>query len=327
LLHHLVNKYIPLHLLVEVNQKMSKSITPSQILQSLSEATAEIVSNTAPSLVTVNNGMGSGSGIVWSPDGYIVTASHVIGKRSMVKVSLGNGKSHEAKVIGRDPYTDIALLRIEARNLKSIEAGDSQSLKPGQFILALANPFGRQVSATQGIITAVHGTIRTWGGITIEDTIITDARLNPGYSGGPLIDVQGRLIGLNTAFVWNRGIAVPIDTIKHIVESLKIEGKIKRAYLGIVSDTVRLPEEVAAQAQVSQHSGVMIYQVEADSPAKKAGLAMGDVIIKFNDKNIENINDLHRYLTEEIIGKPTKLQTLRGETLTELTITPNARAE
>lgn len=306
---------------------MSKSITPLQILQSLSEATAEIVSKIAPSVVTVNNGMGSGSGIVWSPDGYIVTASHVIGKRSTVKVSLGNGKSHEAQVIGRDPYTDIALLKIEAKNLKPIEPGDSQSLKPGQFVLALANPFGRQVSATQGIITAVHGTIRTWGGITIEDTIITDARLNPGYSGGPLIDVHGRMIGLNTAYVWNRGIAVPIDTIKHIVESLKTEGKIKRAYLGIVSDTVRLPEEIATQTQVSQHSGVMIYRVEAGSPAKKAGLAMGDVIIKFNDKNIEDINDLHRYLTEETIGKPTKLQTLRGENLTELTITPNAKTE
>ncbi|HKZ94513.1 MAG TPA: trypsin-like peptidase domain-containing protein [Candidatus Bathyarchaeia archaeon] len=306
---------------------MSKTITPLQILQSLSEATAEIVSKTAPSVVTVNNGMGSGSGIIWSPDGYVVTASHVIGKRSTVEVSLGDGKSHEAKVIGRDPYTDIALLKIEAKTLKPIEPGDPQSLKPGQFILALANPFGRQVSATQGIITAVHGTIRTWGGITIEDTIITDARLNPGYSGGPLIDVHGRMIGLNTAYVWNRGIAVPIDTIKHIVQSLKNEGKIKRAYLGIVSDSVRLPEEVATQAQVNQHSGVMIYQVEAGSPAKKAGLAMGDVIIKFNDKNIENINDLHRYLTEEIIGKPTKLQTLRGENLTELTITPNAKTE
>ena len=120
---------------------------------------------------------------------------------------------------------------------------------------------------------------------------------------------------------------MPIDTIKHIVESLKTEGKIKRAYLGIVSDTVRLPEEIATQTQVSQHGGVMIYRVEAGSPAKKAGLAMGDVIIKFNDKNIEDINDLHRYLTEETIGKPTKLQTLRGENLTELTITPNAKTD
>ena len=293
----------------------------------MSEATAEIVSRTAPSVVTVNNGMGSGTGIIWTSDGYVVTASHVIGKRSTVKVTLEKGKSYEAKVIGRDPYTDIALLRIEANLVRPIEPGDSGNLKPGQYILALANPFGRQVSATQGIITGVHGTIRTWGGMTIEDTIITDARLNPGYSGGPLIDVYGRMIGLNTAYVWNRGIAVPVDTVKHIVESLKNEGKVKRAYLGIVSDTIRLPEEVATQPMVNQHSGVMIYQVEPDSPAKKAGLAMGDVIIKFNEENVEDIDDLHRYLTSEIIGKPTKLQTLRGENLTELTVTPNAKAE
>jgi S1-C subfamily serine protease len=308
-----------------VIKKMSKPLEPLRILQSLSEATAEIVSKTSSSVVTVNNGMGSGSGTIWSPEGYIVTASHVVGKRSTVEVGLGNGKSHEAKVIGRDPYTDIALLQIEAKTLKPIELGDSQNLKPGQFILALANPFGRQVSATQGIVTAVHGAIRTLGGITIEDTIVTDARLNPGYSGGPLIDVYGKMIGLNTAFIWNRGIAVPINTIKHIVETLKNDGKIKRAYLGIVSDTVRLPQEIATQ--VNQQSGVMIYQVEADSPAKKAGLAMGDVILKFNQKSIHSINDLHRYLTEEVIGKPTSLQTLRGENPTELTITPNTKAE
>jgi len=304
---------------------MSKPLEPLRILQSLSEATAQIVSKTSPSVVTVNNGMGSGSGTVWSPEGYIVTASHVVGKRSTVKVGLGNGKSQEAQVIGRDPYTDIALLKIETKTLKPIELGDSKDLKTGQFVLALANPFGRQVSATQGIVTAVHGAITTIGGITIEDTIVTDARLNPGYSGGPLIDVYGKMIGLNTAFVWNRGIAVPINAIKHIVETLKHDGKIKRAYLGIVSNTVRLPQEIATQ--VNQQSGVMIYQVEADSPAKKAGLAMGDVILRFNQKSIHSINDLHRYLTEEVIGKPTKLQTLRGENPTELTITPNAKTE
>jgi len=306
---------------------MSKSIASLQILQSLSEATAELVSKTAPSVVTVNNGMGRGSGIVWSPDGHIVTASHVVGKRSTVEVSLGNGKNYESQVVGRDPYTDVALLKVETKNLRPIELGDSQNLKPGQFVLALANPFSRQVSATQGIVTAVHGAIRTWGGITIEDTLVTDARLNPGYSGGPLIDVYGKMIGLNTAYVWNRGIAVPITTVKRIVESLKKEGKIKRAYLGIVSNTVTLPQEIATQPQINQPSGIMIYSVEQGSPAKKAGLAMGDVIIKFNDKSIESINDLHRLLTDEIIGKTTKIKTLRGENLTELTITPNAAAE
>jgi S1-C subfamily serine protease len=293
--------------------KLSKSFEPSQLLQALSEATVEIVSKITPSVVTINNGVGSGSGIVWSQNGLIVTASHVVGKASTVKVNLGNGKNSEAIVIGRDPYTDIALLKIETRKLRPIELGDSRNIKPGQLVLALANPFGRQVSVTQGIVTG------------FEDTIITDARLNPGYSGGPLVDVYGRMIGLNTAYVWNRGIAVPINTIKRVVEALENDGKIKRAYLGIVSDTVRLPQEIATQ--VNQQGGVMIYQVEPNSPARKAGLAMGDVILKFNQQSIQSIDDLHRYLTEEVIGKPTRLQTLRGESPTEVTITPNIKTE
>jgi S1-C subfamily serine protease len=240
-------------------------------------------------------------------------------------VNLGNGKNYEAIVIGRDPYTDIALLKIETRKLRPIELGDSRNIKPGQLVLALANPFGRQVSVTQGIVTGFQDTVRTPSGIIIEDTIITDARLNPGYSGGPLVDVYGRMIGLNTAYVWNRGIAVPINTIKRVVEALENDGKIKRAYLGIVSDTVRLPQEIATR--VNQQGGVMIYQVEPNSPARKAGLAMGDVILKFNQQSIQSIDDLHRYLTEEVIGKPTRLQTLRGESPTEVTITPNIKTE
>jgi S1-C subfamily serine protease len=305
--------------------KLSKSFEPSQLLQALSEATVEIVSKITPSVVTINNGVGSGSGIVWSQNGLIVTASHVVGKASTVKVNLGNGKNSEAIVIGRDPYTDIALLKIETRKLRPIELGDSRNIKPGQLVLALANPFGRQVSVTQGIVTGFQDTVRTPSGIIIEDTIITDARLNPGYSGGPLVDVYGRMIGLNTAYVWNRGIAVPINTIKRVVEALENDGKIKRAYLGIVSDTVRLPQEIATR--VNQQGGVMIYQVEPNSPARKAGLAMGDVILKFNQQSIQSIDDLHRYLTEEVIGKPTRLQTLRGESPTEVTITPNIKTE
>jgi len=192
---------------------MSKTIEPLEILRSLSEATAELVSSTSPSVVTVKNGMAAGIGIILSQDGYIVTASHVVGRHTEAKVITGNGEKHEARVIGRDPYTDVALLKIEAEGLKPMELGDSQAIKTGQIVLALANPFGLQVSATQGLITSVRGTIRGPGGTVMEDTIVTDARLNPGYSGGPLIDVYGRMIGMNTAFVWNRGIAVPVETV------------------------------------------------------------------------------------------------------------------
>ncbi len=302
---------------------MSKSAKALQILQSLSDATAEIVSRTAPSVVTVSNRMGMGSGVVWSPDGYIVTCSHVVRRHAILRVSIGEGKTYEAKVIGQDSYSDIALLKIEEKGLKPIKLGDSDSLKVGQFVIAMANPFNRKPSATSGIVTTVSTSLKTWSGM-MDNVIVTDARLNPGYSGGPLLDVSGRMIGLNLAYVWSRGIAVPISKVKHVVESLISEGRVKRAYLGIVSNTIALPQEIAEQSEINQDSGVMVYSVEAGSPAKKAGLAIGDIIVKFNEKPATSIYELPNLLTDELIGKETKLKILRGERLSELTITPIA---
>jgi S1-C subfamily serine protease len=156
----------------------------------------------------------------------------------------------------------------------------------------------------------------------MENVISTDAKLNPGFSGGPLIDVSGRMIGMNTAYVWSRGIAVPANKIKTIADRLIHGGRIKRAYLGIVSNTVTIPQELAEQADVDQESGVMVFSVERGSPSKKAGLAMGDVIVKFNGKPVTNFYDLPALLTEDVIGKETKITILRGEKLTTLTITP-----
>jgi len=156
----------------------------------------------------------------------------------------------------------------------------------------------------------------------MEDVIATDARLNPGFSGGPLIDVSGKMIGLNTAYVWSRGIAIPANKVKNIVDRLMTGGKLKRAYLGIVSNTVSIPQEIASQASLDQDSGVMIFQVEQGAPAKRAGLTMGDVIVKFNQKPVATFYDLPRLLTEDVIDKKTTLSILRGEKLIELTITP-----
>jgi S1-C subfamily serine protease len=157
----------------------------------------------------------------------------------------------------------------------------------------------------------------------MDNVIVTDAQLNPGYSGGPLLDVSGKMIGLNTAYVWSRGIAVPVSTVKRIVESLQKEGKIKRAYFGIVSSTITLPPEIATQTRLSQDEGVIVFSVEAGSPAKRAGLALGDVILKFNGKSVASVYDLPGMLTEEVIGKENRLTILRGEKLMDLTIIPS----
>ena len=303
---------------------MSKTVVPLEILKSLSDAIAEVIGKVSPSVVTVDCGMGRGSGVTWSPDGNIVTCNHVVHGHAVVKVGSREDRIVEAKVIGQDPYSDVALLKIEGDGLPPIELGDSGNLNVGQFVIALANPFNRKPSATTGIITSVGGSIRSWRGMTIEDVVVTDARLSPGYSGGPLIDASGKMVGLSAAYVWSRGIAIPVNSVKKIVDGLVHGGRVRRGYLGIISNTIPLPEEIATQTEISQDRGVLVLSVEADSPAKRAGLALGDVIIRFDEKPVTDVNELPRLLTEEVIGKKAKLVILRAEKMTELTITPKA---
>jgi S1-C subfamily serine protease len=300
---------------------MSQTNSPLQILKSLSDATTELVQKLVPSVVSINSAMTRGTGIVFRPDGYIVTCNHVLGRSASVRIGLGE-KILEAKTVGVDPYSDIALLKTEQKGLKAIELGDSEKLNTGQFVLALANPFNRQLSATSGIITSVGSTLRGWRGTAMENVIATDARLNPGFSGGPLVDVSGKMIGLNAAYVWSRGIAIPINKVRDTVERLMTAGKIKRAYLGIISDTVSIPEEIESQVHIDQNTGVMVFSVEPGTPAKKAGLTMGDVIVNFNEKPVTSFYDLPRLLADDVIGRKTKLSILRGEKLVEITIVP-----
>jgi S1-C subfamily serine protease len=173
------------------------------------------------------------------------------------------------------------------------------------------------------MVTSINSTIRGWRGATaMENVIATDAQLNPGFSGGPLIDVEGKLIGINTAYVWQRGIAIPINKVKSIVDRLMTGRVAQRGYLGIVANTVAIPEEIAEQAGLEQETAVMIFSVEPGSPARKAGLMMGDVLVKFNGKTVTEFYDLPRLLAEDVIGKETKATIIRKENLIETTITP-----
>ena len=302
---------------------MSKLVNPLEVLQSISDATTALVQKLAKSIVSVNSRMSQGTGVVLNKDGYIITCNHAIAGCNRVKVGQGQ-KTYDARVVGADPYNDIALLKAEKNtDFQPIELGDSSNLSTGQFVLALANPFNRQQpTATTGIITNPDGTLRGLRGTAMENIIATDAKLNPGFSGGPLVDAQGKLIGINTAYVWSRGIAIPVNKVKTIVDRLMSGRAIKKAYLGIIANSVAIPREIAEQTGLEQDSGVMVFSVERGSPAKDAGLAMGDVIVGFNGKPVTSFYDLPRLLAEDVIGKGTTLTIIRREKLLELTITP-----
>ena len=302
-------------------------------LLSLSEEIQNIADNVSQSVVSLySRNRGNGSGVIWNVDGHIVTCSHIIGELNEVEVSLNNGKSYPAKVVGNDPYSDIALLKIEDASgisLKPIEIADSENLKAGQFVLALANPYGDYHSITQGVITSERRSIRGAGwrwavaGDVMDNIVITDTRLNPGYSGGPLVNVQGKMIGLNVAYISSRGIAIRANKVKTISEQLAKDGEIKIARLGIVTAGVSLPREVAAQLDPTQEEGLIVLAVKKDTAAKKAGLLIGDIITKFGDQPITNLHDLRRQLLKrDAIGKSAKLIIIRAEKKKELVIIP-----
>lgn len=302
---------------------MSKTIDSSGILESISNAIVDVANKLSPSVVRVGSGRWrGGTGTVWSRDGHIVTSNHVIGAMQEVDVSFSDGTRRVAKVVGRDTYSDIALLKVDADHLAAAETGDSESLKVGQFVLALANPFGTRPSATSGIVTNPAYSVSGWWGGGLDKVVVTDARLNPGYSGGPLVDAKGRLVGINAAYANNRGISVPVNTVKDVVTKLMHDGKIKRAYMGITGDSISLPEHLASQTDVGQRAGLIVYSVDQDSAAKKAGIAIGDVIVKLDSKPVESLMDLRGLLDDKAIGKRVALSVLRGEKITELTITP-----
>jgi S1-C subfamily serine protease len=313
----------------EKNIPDNKSRTKSALL-SLSEEIENVADKVSKSVVSVHSRTrGNGSGVVWTSDGLIVTCSHIVRNLDELEVSLSNGKSFPANVIGNDPYSDIALLKIQANgkndsiSLNPIEVGDSENLKAGQFVLALANPYGVYPSITEGIITSERSSLggSQWGPIA-DNIVINDARLNPGYSGGPLVDVEGKMIGLNAAYVSYRAIAIRASKVRNITDQLAKDGAIKIAYLGIVTDEISLPSEVGAQLEPSQED--ILLSVEKDTVAKKAGLLMGDIIVRLDDQPITNIHDLRKQLLrQDVIGKSVKLTIIRGEKKIELSITPS----
>jgi len=298
-----------------------------QVLQSYSDAVAQLAERISPSVVHVYAGESGGTGIVWNGDGYIVTASHVVGEAKSCRVILSDGRELEAKVIGADSYSDVAVLRVSEERLIPIPRGEGREAKVGQFALALANSFGRAVSATSGIITSRGRNIRGWHGMMIEEAIVSDAKLNPGYSGGPVVDASGEMLGMNVAHFAGRGIAVPVDSLTRVVDALSRDGRVKKAFLGVVVEPLKLPEELAASKDVDQDWGLLVRSVEKGSPAKVAGVAVGDIVIRLGDARAVDEYKLHKALSGDAVGKTVTLWLLRGEKLTELKVVPTEVAE
>ena len=292
------------------------------MLQSFSNAVTELAESVSPSVVNVNAGRRGGTGIVWSTDGLVVTAGHVLGRSMAPTVVMSDGKELEAKLVGRDPYTDTALLKVDASGLTPVKVGSSDGIKVGQFVLALANAYGKKASATSGIITSRRRSMRGFWGIMIEDAVVSDAKLNPGYSGGPLVDASGNLLGMNVAYFAGRGVAVSVDSLKETVGKISKDGRVKKGFLGVVVEPVELPEELARSAEVGQEEGLLVRSVDAGSPARAAGVAMGDVILRLGDARATDEYELHKALSGEVVGKTLALRILRAEKVADLKVTP-----
>ena len=277
-----------------------------------------------------DDGSGSGSGFIISTDGYIITNNHVVAGASSILVSLpdrGDEPGHEvvATLVGRDPATDIAVLKIDADGLKAIRFADSKQLQVGQIAIAIGNPYGFQYSLTAGVVSALGRTLRSESGRLIDDVIQTDAALNPGNSGGPLVNANGDVIGVNTAVILPaQGLcfAVSSNLAAFVAGKLILEGRVRRGYLGIGGQLLNLTERIKQYNQLTTRTGVLVTNVEADGVADNSELLQGDIIVGFNGQPVGTVDDLHRLLTEDFIGRRVQLTILRSNRQKGVMVTP-----
>ena len=273
---------------------------------------------------------GGGSGFVFTPDGLILTNSHVVHDASRIAVSLPDGRHFPAHLIGEDPATDLAVVRIDAPSLAAAQLGDSQALRVGQLAIAIGNPYGFQYTVTAGVVSALGRSLRSYSGRMIDDVIQTDASLNPGNSGGPLVSSAGEVIGVNTATIMGaQGLcfAIGINTAKFVASRLLQQGRIRRAYIGIEAQTTPLHRRIVRFYDLPRETGVVVVGVEKNSPAARAGLREGDVVIALGPHAVAGVDDLHRLLTDAQVNVKTTVTILRRTERMELTIVPHEAKE
>lgn len=269
---------------------------------------------------------GSGSGFLFTPDGYLLTNSHVVHRATDIRVALPDGRSMAGELIGDDPGTDLAVVRIDAYGLKSVKMGDSDQLRVGQVAIAIGNPYGFQASVTAGVVSALGRSLRSQSGRLIDNIVQTDAALNPGNSGGPLVSSHAEVIGVNTASIVSaQGLcfAIGINTARYVAMELIKNGEIRRAYLGVGGQNVPLPRRTVRQFGLAREAAVYVISVEHDSPAERAGLREGDLLVEFDGTPIGGIDDLQRALTRGTVGVETTVTVVREDGRRELQVTPD----
>ena len=297
----------------------------ADVLRNLSDALAATVATAGAGVVRVEaRGRIPASGILWSPDGVIVTAHHVVEREENIGVGLPDGQTVAAALVGRDPTTDLAVLRADAKGLTPAAVAEPDSLRVGHLALALGRP-GQTVQATLGIVSALGEEWRTPAGGQVDAYLQTDLVMYPGFSGGPLVDVSGRVLGLNTSALL-RGISLtlPTPTLRRVVEALLTHGRVRRGYLGVGAQGVRLP--AALEQQLGQETGLLLISVEPDGPAGQAGLLLGDTIIALDSQPVRHMDDLLALLGGERVGVSTPVRIVRGGVVQELQVTIGERS-
>jgi S1-C subfamily serine protease len=309
------------------------------LLDAYSRAVTTAVDRASPSVVNIEvhqaagksrsgeprERRGGGSGFVFTPDGLVLTNSHVVHDATRINVTLLDGRRVPAHTIGDDPATDLAVIRIDATGLQAVELGDSQQLRPGQIAIAIGNPYGFQSTVTAGVVSALGRSLRSYSGRLIEDVIQTDAALNPGNSGGPLVNSVGEVIGVNTATILPaQGIcfAIGINTAKFVASRLLRDGRIRRSWIGVSAQTVPVHRRVVRFYGLTRESGVVVMGTEDRSPARAAGLREGDVIVALDDKAVAGVDDLHRLLTDAQVGARCELTVIRHTERLTMSIVP-----
>ncbi len=300
------------------------------LLDAYSQAVIGAVERVGAAVVRVELKGGGGSGVLFTPDGFLLTNSHVVDRGGDVRVTLPDGRSSAAQVIGTDPISDVAVLRIAGQELPWARLADSKLVRVGQVAIAIGNPFGFQHSVTSGVVSALGRSLRSRSGRLIDDIIQTDASLNPGNSGGPLVATTGEVIGLNTATIVSaQGLcfAIASNIVRFVASRLMRDGRLRRSFIGIAGQQTPVPRSLARAAGIATGSGVLVASIEERSPAAAAGFSEGDVVVRFDGQLIGGIDDVHRLLTEERIDRAIPVAVLRDGRQVELTVTPRELVE
>jgi S1-C subfamily serine protease len=308
------------------------------LLDAYSSAVTKAVDIVSPAVVNINSfaagrdgkltRAGSGSGFIFTPDGFILTNSHVVHKAKRLEVILNDGRKFIADAIGDDPDTDLAVIRIDSPGIAPVNFGDSGKIRTGEIVIAIGNPYGFQATVTAGVVSALGRSLRSTTGRLIDNVIQTDAALNPGNSGGPLVNSRGEVVGVNTAAILpaqNICFATAINTAKFVAAKLIKDGKIKRSYIGIAGQDVPIHRRIVYHYNLPSDKSIMVINIEKDSPAENAKLLEGDRIITFGGQPVTGIDDLHKLLTETQVGLKTGLKVLRGTDILNLEIIPLER--